>query len=142
MPANPSTSKFRRTLAVGAGASLIGFILWIAFAPSEPSYGGKTLSAWLKQAAQAREIGDPFFDAEIGTPSAAAIRDMGTDALPTLLRMARTRNTAMRRNLIQFSQNQPWLGWQPQSFDEIEMNAACGFTILGPAARPAVPELI
>src|SRR6185369_11928272 len=142
MAPGPSNRRFRRALALVAGVGLVGFILWAAFAPGEPSYGGKPLSAWLRQAAQAREIGDAFSDVEINTPSAVAIRAMGKDALPPLLRMARTRDTAMRRNLIQFSQNQPWLGWQPQSLDEIQMNAACGFMFLGPAAKPALRELI
>jgi HEAT repeat protein len=67
---------------------------------------------------------------------------MGKDALPTLLRLAHTRDTPLRKRIIDLSQQYDWLGLHPQRFDDIQMKAAYGFLVLGPVAKPALPELI
>src|SRR5438445_4670055 len=125
-------------LAVGP----IAAVAWIAFGPHEPSYQGKSLSAWLAEANQRKELGDPFAEIVIDTPPARAIRAMGKDALPALLRMAATRDTPLRNTIENFSINNEWLGIHPQSFKDIQFNAAYGFMVLGPKARPAVPRLV
>jgi HEAT repeat protein len=143
---NPVTRarRFRqRALPLIIAAGLICSILWVALAPHEPSYRGRNLSGWLEIARQTREIGDPFSDVEIITPAAVAIRAQGKDALPVLLRLAKTHDTPFRKHLVEFShEHDSWFTWRPQSFDDIQMNAAYGFMALGPAARDAVPELI
>jgi hypothetical protein len=56
--------------------------------------------------------------------------------------MARTRDTAMRRRLIALSDEYAWIGVHPEPFDHIQMKAAYGFYVLGPAAKPALSKLV
>jgi HEAT repeat protein len=56
--------------------------------------------------------------------------------------MAHTRDTPLRRRLIDLSRQYDWLGLHPQPFGDIQEKAAYGFLILGPAAKTALPDLI
>src|SRR5436309_11730140 len=132
----------RRTLTFVVVGALVGGIAWVALRSIEPRYQGKSLSAWLDEAFQNKEFSDFFADAKINTPAANAIRAMGKDSLPFFVRLAKIRDTALRRNLIKFSESQSWISMHPQPFDHIQMKAAFGFMVLGPAAKPAVPDLI
>jgi HEAT repeat protein len=97
----------------------------------------------LDQARQNNEGAFEYFsDIHLDTPSARAVRAMGQDALPTLLRMAHTRDTLLRRALGDLSEHHPWLGLHRQNFKEIQEKAAYGFLVLGPEAKTALPELI
>ena len=127
------------TVAVSAG--FIGLFAWISFHSSEPSYQGKKLSAWLEEARQNGELSDALADIQLDTPAAKAIRSMGEEALPVLIRMARSRDTALRRKVREFWEEHDWMTFRPEEFADIQMKAAYGFLALGPAARPAVSEL-
>jgi len=106
-------------------------------------YRGKSLSAWLDQANQNQEGAFEYLsDTHLETPSARAIRAMGKDALPTLLRMAHTRDTLLRRALEGLSEHHRWLGLHPQNLKEIHDKTAYGFLVLGAEAKFALPELI
>lgn len=131
--------RIARTTAVLAA---LAFLAWLTFHSSEPSYHGKSLSAWLEQARQNKEIENPFSDVNLDTPSARAVRAMGKDALPLLIRMARTRDTPLRENMINLSQHYGWLGLHPQRFQDIQLKTAYGFLVLGPVATNALPALI
>jgi len=133
----------RRIVWITAVLAALAFLAWVTFHSSEPSYRGKSLDAWLEQAMQNQEGAFEFLsDIHLDTPSARAIRAMGKDALPTLLRMAHTRDTPLRRELGNLSEHHPWLGLHPRNFKEIQEKAAYGFLILGPEAKTALPELI
>lgn len=133
----------RRIASITAVLVALAFLAWLTFHSSEPSYHGKSLSAWLDQACQNQEGAFEFrSDIHLDTPSARAIRAMGKDALPTLLRMAHTRDTLLRRALGDLSEHHPWLGPHPQNLKEIQEKAAYGFLVLGPEAKTALPELI
>jgi HEAT repeat protein len=132
----------RRITSTTAVLALLAFLAWLAFHSSEPSYHGKSLSAWLRQARQSKEIENPFSDLYLDTSSARAVRAMGKDALPTLLRMAHTRDTPLRRTIFDLSQKYDWLRIHPQRFQDIQMETAYGFLVLGPEAKSALPELI
>jgi HEAT repeat protein len=133
----------RRIASTTAVLAVLALLAWLTFHSSEPSYHGKSLSAWLDQARQNQEGANEFLsDIHLDTPSARAIRAMGQDALPTLLRMAHTRDTPLRRELGNLSERHPWLGLHPQHFKEIQEKAAYGFLVLGPETKTALPELI
>ncbi len=78
---------------------------------AEPRYQGRSLSKWLST----------YRDAGADTPeekrASEAVRAIGTNAIPQLLRMLTSRDYQM------------------------QMDANNGFTILGPIAAPAVPAL-
>lgn len=132
----------RRMVSTAAVLTLVAFLAWLAFHSSEPFYHGKSLSAWLEQARQNKELEHAFPDAHLDTPPARAVRAMGKNALPTLLRMTRTRDTSLRRQFFDLSQRYHWLGFHPQRFDDIQEKAAYGFLVLGHVSKPALPELI
>ena len=132
----------RRIALVSVAVGFTATFAWLAFHSSEPSYHGKSLSVWLEEARTNQELSDALADVQIDSPAARAVRAMGKRALPALTRMARTRDTALRRRLLELSVQHPWMGMHPQSFEDIQMKSAYGFLVLGPAAKPAVPELI
>jgi HEAT repeat protein len=131
--------RIASTTAVLAALALLG---WLAFHSSEPSYHGKSLSIWLDQARQNKEVENALQDVYLDTPAARAVRGIGKDALPSLLRMAHTRDTPLRREMVDLSQRYDWLRIHPQHFQDIQMKAAYGFLVLGPAAKPALPNLV
>jgi len=87
----------------------VGFVLPVQSA--EPSFKHKTLTRWLQIYQKAAQ----------NTPeevaSTEAIRAIGTNALPTLVRMLKTRDI------------------------NVQQSAETGFSILGSVAAPAIPEL-
>jgi HEAT repeat protein len=145
IPLDNETGSMRNGLRIASILVLlagVGLLAWLVFHSFEPSYHGKSLSVWLDQAQQNKEIGNMWPGIYVDTPTARAVRAMGKDALPALLRMARTRDTAMRRRLIALSDEYAWIGVHPEPFDHIQMKAAYGFFVLGPAAKPALSKLI
>jgi HEAT repeat protein len=132
----------RRITSSTAVLVALAFLAWLTFHSSEPSYHGKSLSAWLEQARQNNEFENPFQDVYLDTPSARAVRAIGKDALPTLIRIAHTRDTLPRQALFDLFLRYHWLGFHPQRFEDIHIKAAYGFLVLGPEAKSALPELI
>jgi len=65
---------------------LIGIIIWIATIPSEPVYEGRAVSGWLHGHVASSAAFPPY-----GSPgwkqADAALRKLGTNAIPTLLKM-------------------------------------------------------
>src|SRR5205809_384375 len=127
----------RRIASTTAVLAILAVLAWLTFHSSEPSYHGAPLSVWLEQARQNKEVENALEEVYLDTPSARAIRAMGKDALPTLLRLAHTRDTLLRKRIIDLSQQYDWLRLHPQRFDDIQMKAAYGFLVLGPVAKPA-----
>ncbi len=132
----------RRIASITAVLAFLAFLGWLAFHSSEPSYHGKSLSAWLELARQNDELENVLQDIYLDTPSARAVRAIGKDALPTLLRIAHTRDTLPRQALFDLSQRYHWLGFRTQRFEDVQFKAAYGFLVLGPEAKSALPELI
>jgi HEAT repeat protein len=132
----------RRIASTTAVLAVLALIAWLTFHSSEPWYHGKSLSAWLEKALQNDEVENALQDIYLDTPSARAVRAMGRDALPTLLRMAHTRDTPLRRSIIDLSTKCDWLRLHPQPFENIQIKTAYGFLVLGPEAKTAVPEMI
>ena len=115
-------------------AALGGLVWWSPWEPREPIYQGKPLSSWLLMAANGNRESQ-----ELGR---AAVRQAGTNALPTLLRMLRVKDSPSRRgvelrrlardlNIVRFPFAVQW------------NNAGLfGFQVLGEEAKNAVPGLM
>lgn len=116
-------------LAAFCGASLYYFLMWA----KEPSYQGKSLSVWL---VDLRWAGAAKNDRAV-----EAIRQIGTNGLPHLLRLLRSHNSSVRRDLRAWLQKLPFLKIAPPSQVDFRWQAACAFKVLGPLAKPAMPEL-
>jgi hypothetical protein len=81
----------QRGILLAAGCAVLleisAFVLLAFWGSAEPSYQGQSLSRWLEQYQSARLSGTRSVEA------AGAIRQMGTNALPTLIRMIRARDS-------------------------------------------------
>lgn len=102
-------SAYRIVVSVLLG--LVALNAYLKWGPHEPAYDGHSLSWWLK-----KNVPGPRGN---GVPNeSAAIRHLGTNALPTLLKFVRARDPDLRQR------------------------AHWAYVVLGPAAKPQVPELI
>jgi hypothetical protein len=114
-----------------------GFVVLCASAAiaadQEPSYNGRLLSQWLGDL----QLGQ----AGVGvSPTEAAVRALGTNAIPTLLKWI-----SYERPLSQqMSEAQATTTWRPSrklSPAELAERSRYAFGMLNAAARPAIPEL-
>ena len=129
----------RNWLAVLLAAAFCGGG-WLMLRPPErePVYEGKPLSYWL-------ESYGPIMVATNRSQreADAAVRQAGTNALPTLLRMLRARNSSMTLKLVELVQQQHFVAIH-FLFPRLDRNyqAQVGFRILRADASNAVPALI
>ena len=63
---------------------ILSVVAWFAVRLKKPVHGGKNLGAWFREYKQS---GDPA--------AANVIRQIGTDALPALLELARTKDSSL-----------------------------------------------
>ncbi len=109
----------------------------------EPEYQGKKLSEWLTISRRVNTGLTVGFPSSGDGEAAEAVRHIGTNALPWLLRWIAYETPAWKGKIAPFF-------WSHQKFFPArtflrgELLAVCaneGFRILGPVATPAVPEL-
>ena len=128
----------RRNRVIGwcavAGIFIAGVVI-IAFRHAEPAYQGKRLSEWLRDF-------DNGWDFDPDVPAVVAVRQMGTNALPTLLEMIKHRDSSFKQFLMKLSGKQAIIHFNFQPADRLHMRAAIGIYALGPNAKSAVPDLI
>jgi hypothetical protein len=133
-------------------AVLIAVAAAFLLTPSEPSYKGKPLTYWL----QAYKI--PFtatnglwrngkaLGADDEAPSRfetdAAIKAIGTNAIPTLLRLIQHRDSRLRYWQFSLARKSPFFRIAPVSSFSPNYEAFMAFKVLGTNAGPAVPQLL
>jgi len=122
-------------LCVAAICGAIGFLRG-CLNPAEPVWQGKKLSQWLTEC----DSGDPR---DLSESARTAIRAMGANALPYLLRMISTTDSKSKMKLRE------WAGkgsiiwrWTTPSHYNSRISGAAGIEALGEDAPPATPELI
>jgi hypothetical protein len=129
------------TLLTGAAA----FIATFVYKPAEPAYDGKPLSYWLHKYGVNTPIDSdlPEFKAERDVAE-AAIRSIGTNAVPHLIAMAKCDPPSWRSTLVM---RLP--GWAKRFVGEWGLlqadpagDASIGFEILGTNAQAAIPEMV
>lgn len=114
------------------------FLACLAFAftgPKEPSYQGKTLTEWLLVHGRNKDKNDY-------TTSRNSIQTIGTNGLPTLLRLMRATDTpVIGKAIVQV--NRLKIGHlYIRTAEDKHVLAAVGFIILGGESAPAIPELL
>ncbi len=118
---------------------LATWALWRSLTTHEPTYRGKRLSAWL-------EVLDPGKARPRGTQTdleaEEAIRHIGTNAIPQLLRLVRARDTRLKQWLISWAQKQHAIDFHFKLVYQRRAAGCLGFEALGPLGRPAVPGLV
>ena len=129
-------------LCVVALAVAVGGLGWVWLGSHEPAYQGRPLSVWMDE-------WNKYLLANQGSPdrarrdqAQAAIRQIGSNALPTLLSMAGATDSALKKRLIALANKQSLVKLRLHPADYYHARATCGFSALGPTAKPAVPALI
>jgi hypothetical protein len=110
--------RVRLLLAVVLVA-VIGMIAWQVLRQSEPVYQGKPLSAWLGVCSKLSldwqnslmHPSDSLFNPSFGPvlSEKAAVRQAGTNALPTLLRMLLVKDSALKDRLVDLAERQHFI---------------------------------
>ncbi|MDB6068695.1 MAG: HEAT-like repeat protein [Pedosphaera sp.] len=123
--------------------AVIGGIVWLASRPSEPMYKGKRLSVWLK-------FYDAYATGSLTSPqdrdnlklADEAVRAIGTNAIPTLLRKLGAKDSALTVRLMALAQKQHLfkVKFAPAYIRRYE--GSSGLEALGARGKSAVPELI
>ena len=128
--------------------ALVSVIIRQMLQTGEPVYQGKPLSSWLKRL---RTIlaGDNGTSASPPLASDAqrqrvdeVVRQVGTNALPTLLRMLRAKDSALKVKLMDLARRQHIITIQHTPAGDLNHQAAFAFKALGATARSAVPEVM
>jgi HEAT repeat protein len=143
--------KKRRLILVAIGliaAIVVTIFVWPG--EREPEYQGKKLSEWL-----VNETGQTSEDADRpdwNRPAALAVRKIGTNALPLLLKWIQYEHPPSRslkaklQNLVRKAPSgitevpliESWLG---SALPDPPTGASAAFAILGPRASPAISDL-
>ena len=108
-------------------------VAFIALRPHEPVYQGKRLGEWLNEW--------DTFNVDTNAPTAEAIRQMGTNAFPHLIRLLRSKDSALKRKLMELLEKQSLIRIDLESADDHHQQGRAGFYVLGNLAAPAIPEL-
>lgn len=104
--------------------------------PGEPQFGGRRLSEWLANLDRQHNRRSQIERAE------KAVRCIGPNALPFLLRMLQTSDSAFKRKGIEMARKQSVIAFQFPDENQRLNWALAGFHALGSEAESAVPTLI
>lgn len=131
--------KHRRLIVVAAVAgAIVSSIVVIILSSREPTHGGKKLSVWLDElsALQFPREWDPQ------TEQVMAVRAIGTNAIPWLLREYRAADSRWQWRGNQLLGKQSLIKYRfPDSHTRLR-RATVGFQALGELAEPAIPALM
>ena len=122
-----------------------GVLVWALLSGHglEPVYKGKPLSYWLAAYDAMNYLAVPTNDSSPPTWQAAneAIRQMGTNAIPGLLRRLEQHDSRFKLRVMGWSRNSKVFSRYYNSLDQ-DTKAYNAFVELGPAASNAVPGLL
>jgi hypothetical protein len=154
-----------RILFIALFLAVLGVLAWVVLHPRELVYEGKPLSQWLEAyapmpvtfisvrpansgpalgAANTIRFGAGPAAADPVAMAAAdkALHHFGTNAIPTLLRMLRARDSALTLKLVELARKQHFVKITFQPASHRNMIACMALGRLGPEAAGAVPALI
>jgi hypothetical protein len=137
----------RNFILIGISCLIMAGAVWLGLSgDNEPVYKGRSLSWWLYIYG-----GMTAFDRPSYGEAAEAVRNIGTNALPTMLRWIcfEPSQSKWRRKLEKDLEmlpvprvTRPFREWLGQDVASIRAQSVLsGFEILGPVAAPAAPEL-
>jgi hypothetical protein len=127
--------KRPRVIGILLAVAILGWLGWVNFHDREPSYQGRTVTEWVYLL---RETSD---DAEAQTCK-AALQALGTNALPTLLRMIAATDGPIKSRFMSFGNDHPFfsIGLRSETFKHRAGRKA--FVCLRGNASPAIPTLV
>ena len=125
--------------------ALMGGLAWLVFRNQEPVYQGKPLSYWLAGFTAQITYGRLSTNGST-TPTRdqanEAVRQIGTNGIPTLLRMLRQHDSDFGLKLVKLAQKQRLIQINFVPATRRNSEAALAFGVLGAAGSNAVPALI
>jgi HEAT repeat protein len=133
---NPAVRKSRRILLITLLIAAVGTVSWLLLRPDpEPTYQGKPLTYWL-------DIYGAESSDEAQLKAAEAMRQIGTNTIPTLLRMLNAKDSRFKLSIMQLAYKQHLIKINWRIAQSQNNEALIGFTLLGPQGKSAVPALI
>jgi len=102
--------------------------------PREPVYEGKPVSYWIRGLGSKQVTHNEACN--------KAFHQIGTNAVPVLIEMLRTRDSKSKLWLEHLCDKQSLVRYHFKSAEEDRISAFLGFSELGPLAQPAIPALI
>lgn len=134
-PIAPVRFRLKAALLVITTSLLIA-MFWRLSQPKDTYYEGKPLHKWLKVALK-RDANVPEIE-----KARMAIRSIGTNGIPMLLRMIQASDTPFRVQLQALAAKQHRFAFKFMDAEDNRKMALWGFRVLGDDAKAAVPELI
>jgi HEAT repeat protein len=133
--------KSRRYIAVGLGSVLLGLAVCVLLPPAMPSIRGQTLVYWLDHYLPKTTVGG-YVIVSVDPQAQTAIRELGTNGIPSLLRMAEAHDPPIKLKLVALVRRQNFVRFSFTSSGLDHERAVIGFSALGPAASNAVAHLV
>ncbi|HYG33628.1 MAG TPA: HEAT repeat domain-containing protein [Clostridia bacterium] len=121
--------------------ALVSVVVCQMWPTREPVYQGKRLTAWLSQYMANHWVAAKQNN-ELDKQAQAAIRQIGTNAIPSLLRMLRAKDSALTLKMMSLAQYQHIIRIGPVPAKAWNWTATAGFQVLGEEAQSAVPALM
>src|SRR5258708_15033334 len=113
--------------------ALLGGLVWMLSRPAEPVYQGKSLSAWINE-----YNGRP---GDTDQAALVAIREMGTNAIPALLKIFKSDDPPFQGMLWALNRRQSLLHFPVSDKPYPRWAASAALYAMGANARPAFPAL-
>jgi len=144
----------KRIFLVALLMLIIGAFVWTVSGEREPEYAGKSLTAWLEQNFNnmnflyTDNVPPPNYLEEKATRNRArkeaeiAIKHIGTNALPYLLRLVAARDSSLKVKATILISKQSLVRIHMRTAMQKQWMALQGFQILRLDATPAIPDLI
>ena len=139
-----------RILLAALLAVVLGGLAWKILLSREPVYQGRSLNSWLHDLDSSIQERLPVEQVRVlmaekqkkREVAQEAIRQIGTNALPALITMLRSKDSKLKEKLFVWSTKQPISWLRLQGASERRWLANEGFRVLGEEAEPAIPVLI
>jgi hypothetical protein len=146
-PPHPAhTAAMRKRVYIALAVLLVilaGVSAWQGLSLREPLYQGKPLSSWLQAYRLHGLAGVETWQVRTEQQMAdEAVRKAGTNALPTLLRMLRANDSALKVKLMRLAQRQHFVRVKYTPAEELNYQASCAFGVLRGKGQSAVPALM
>jgi hypothetical protein len=132
--------KNRRIIFILLAVLLVGLLVFCFTGPTEPTYKGRKLTSYLRGPWE--QIDGPQTDNPHFGPDIVAIRAIGTNGIPTLLRLIQAHDPPWKAKMISFLNRQKIIHLDIRDARRRRELGIEGFYILAELARPAVPELV
>jgi hypothetical protein len=135
--------KRLRIIGIIFAILFVAALVFLLVQPKEPSFRGRTLSAWLVDAVpQINDMTNYRYAAFRQATANRAIKEIGTNAIPWLLKWMQATPSPLKDRLNLLLDKQHVIQFRFEKFEWKQSKALYGFEILGGDALPAVPALL